>query len=94
MDRQVIPEAAVEAAWHGTLGGYTNHKCRCDKCREANRIYNTGAKARRYASLKDPLDARHGSTNFYGNYGCRCDRCTAAWAVDIVEDARNRRAAA
>lgn len=22
--------------WHGTLGGYTNHRCRCEKCRSAN----------------------------------------------------------
>lgn len=22
---------------HGTLGGYTNHGCRCDDCRRANR---------------------------------------------------------
>lgn len=25
--------------WHGTLGGYTNHRCRCDKCRAAWRAY-------------------------------------------------------
>jgi hypothetical protein len=23
---------------HGTAGGYTNHKCKCDDCREAWRI--------------------------------------------------------
>lgn len=23
--------------WHGTTGGYTNHACRCDDCREAKR---------------------------------------------------------
>ena len=23
-------------AWHGTLGGYNNHGCRCDDCRKAN----------------------------------------------------------
>lgn len=23
---------------HGTLGGYNNHGCRCDECREANRV--------------------------------------------------------
>lgn len=23
---------------HGTAGGYTNHGCRCDACREANRL--------------------------------------------------------
>lgn len=25
--------------WHGTLGGYTNHHCRCDGCRHAKAIY-------------------------------------------------------
>lgn len=24
--------------WHGTSGGYTNHKCRCNDCREAWRV--------------------------------------------------------
>ena len=24
---------------HGTYGAYTNHKCRCDLCREAGRNY-------------------------------------------------------
>lgn len=24
---------------HGTHNGYTNHKCRCELCREANRVY-------------------------------------------------------
>jgi len=23
---------------HGTYGGYTNHKCRCAACKEANRV--------------------------------------------------------
>lgn len=27
------------SSWHGTYGGYTNHKCRCADCREANRLY-------------------------------------------------------
>lgn len=25
--------------WHGTPGGYSNHKCRCDDCRQAAREY-------------------------------------------------------
>jgi hypothetical protein len=24
--------------WHGTLNGYRNHRCRCERCREAKRI--------------------------------------------------------
>lgn len=26
-------------AEHGTIGMYSNHKCRCEACREANRVY-------------------------------------------------------
>lgn len=25
--------------YHGTITGYTTHKCRCDKCREAWKLY-------------------------------------------------------
>ncbi len=24
--------------WHGTSGGYTNHGCRCERCREAQKL--------------------------------------------------------
>ncbi len=27
------------AAWHGTVGGYVNHVCRCAPCRTAQRAY-------------------------------------------------------
>lgn len=27
--------SAVAEKWHGTSGGYTNHKCRCAGCRVA-----------------------------------------------------------
>lgn len=23
-------------SWHGTMGGYTNYRCRCPRCRQAN----------------------------------------------------------
>jgi hypothetical protein len=29
-----------DAEWHGTLGGYTNHKCRCAPCVKAKSAYN------------------------------------------------------
>lgn len=31
--------------WHGTVGGYTNHKCRCADCKEAAKIYRQEQKA-------------------------------------------------
>ena len=27
------------ASWHGTLGGYTNHDCRCAACRAKWQAY-------------------------------------------------------
>ncbi len=39
---------------HGTLGGYTNHKCRCAECRAAKagymRVYLPKWRARRRAA--------------------------------------------
>lgn len=26
--------------WHGTVGGYTNHRCRCTDCRQAMAVYH------------------------------------------------------
>lgn len=28
-----------DEGWHGTVGGYTNHKCRCTPCRDAMNAY-------------------------------------------------------
>lgn len=78
--------------WHGTTGGYTNHKCRCDGCRAAWAEYTRGIKARRASTLKDANDPRHGKASFYGNHGCRCIDCTAAWTAAITKNTRNRRA--
>lgn len=66
--------------WHGTTGGYTNHKCRCDDCRAALREYQ---KERRRARIAEATpDHVHGTANGYGNYGCRCDACRAAWTAN------------
>lgn len=35
------------APWHGTRGGYENHKCRCDKCRDANATRSRQVRQRR-----------------------------------------------
>lgn len=32
----------MSASDHGTVSTYTNHKCRCDACREAQRLYMRG----------------------------------------------------
>jgi hypothetical protein len=64
--------------WHGTQDGYTNHDCRCDRCRAANtramRKYRAKIRA-----LPTPKHV-HGTDNGYNNYGCRCGRCVRAHA--------------
>jgi hypothetical protein len=54
---------------HGTRSRYMGG-CRCDDCREAQRVHT--------AELRRRGDApRHGVSG-YKNYGCRCATCTAA----------------
>ena len=37
------------ASWHGTFGGYTNHKCRCQRCKGANAAHQRKRRAKRAA---------------------------------------------
>ena len=65
------------AAWHGTVGGYTNHACRCVLCRAAiaakQRAYyeankdDIAAKQRAYRERRKALDAKETHTT--------CDTC-------------------
>lgn len=41
--------------WHGTPGGYTNHKCRCDACRLAWNACMREYKRKRIANNGQPL---------------------------------------
>lgn len=75
--------AALER-WHGTAGGYCNHRCRCVPCTSAFATYQRRMKEQRLARLVEiggrafhPF-APHGTTNAYRNYGCRCHDCTDA----------------
>lgn len=34
--------------WHGTINGYTNHKCRCGACRAAFATYQSEYRAKRF----------------------------------------------
>jgi hypothetical protein len=67
---------------HGTYTSYTNHGCRCDDCRAANRRYQASLKER--LRSRDVPDHVHGTSGGYGNYGCRCLRCTDAKNSDQV----------
>ena len=62
---------------HGTNTGY-GYGCRCDRCKEAHRLYGREIHERHKEELlNDPTDPRHGTTTGY-SYGCRCERCRAA----------------
>lgn len=38
------------ASWHGTIGGYNNHKCKCARCRAAIKEYRRLRRERAEAS--------------------------------------------
>jgi hypothetical protein len=73
-------------AWkHGTAGGYTNHRCRCDDCRRAWSEDHARRTAERAALLAaDPGLAPHGSASTYRNYLCRCTACVLANRVTVA----------
>jgi hypothetical protein len=63
---------------HGTANGYGNHGCRCDACKEANRI--THARYLRKVLAEGSLTGEnviHGTSYRY-DVGCRCDACREA----------------
>jgi hypothetical protein len=73
---------------HGTDGGYTNQKCRCQPCRAGH------AKAQREANRRRserPIPGHvHGSINGYRNYLCRCEKCLEAKRIVSREQYRRR----
>lgn len=82
---------------HGTLNGYVNAGCRCEECREANRVYNMKRRAERAEGkpasewgkkrghMGEPL--KHNSST-YINWKCRCDQCRED--ASMVRRNRNR----
>jgi hypothetical protein len=75
--------------FHGTIGGYTNHRCRCDDCRVANREYMRSTRAR--FKLVPAKQIPHGTTGGYRNYACRCDPCREAHVAYSREYRMRRR---
>lgn len=64
----------ADEKWHGTSGGYTNHKCRCDECRVAfNESMRKYQKRRRESYVYDPAH-EHGREKTFQR-GCRCVPC-------------------
>lgn len=62
--------------WHGTIGGYCNHRCSGDRCRAVWNIYQRELRDRRAGTLA-PDDPRHGMDSTYGNYKCKDPLCRA-----------------
>jgi hypothetical protein len=65
---------------HGVYATYSGG-CRCVDCREANRLYQKGAQARRRQHPELADMAGHGKTSTYTNYSCRCAECRTANAA-------------
>ncbi len=64
---------------HGSLSTYTNHRCRCARCREAQAAAQRDARRRRAVRFAaDPSLAEHGTNLAYVEWGCRCQPCTEA----------------
>lgn len=69
--------------WHGTVNGYTNHRCHCQPCKDAHSdeqaAQRVQRKARRAAGF---TEFKHGASG-YTEWGCRCQTCKAARAEAI-----------
>lgn len=74
---------------HGSVNGYINYRCRCEKCLATGREYHNKVKAERKAQ-PIPEDV-HGTYNGYTNYGCRCDACIHARAERTAVHNQTRR---
>lgn len=61
---------------HGSVNAYTNHGCRCDRCKGANARLQRRLRVRR-ADLEPP-ESVHGTEGGYSNWRCRCLECGAA----------------
>ena len=62
---------------HGSRTTYNVHKCRCEKCRAANREYVRVWMRNEYHKVrKDKRQPHvHGTLRSYSFYGCRCSAC-------------------
>ena len=78
---------------HGTASAYVNHRCRCDVCREGNRVRQAAIRERLAALGKhEPERIPHG-TYGYTNWACRCGVCTAANTAKSAAYYNKRRSA-
>lgn len=67
---------------HGTVGAYSNWKCRCERCTEAwlaNERRLKHNRIKRSQVKKAKLNLKHGMPWTYSNWRCRCEACRMAW---------------
>lgn len=80
------------AGIHGSVGTYTNQRCRDLLCRIANNQENLADKQRRRQRLADDFDSvKHGLESTRVNYGCDCVPCKAAHAAAALRRKQRRR---
>lgn len=84
-----MAELAPDDPRHGTPNGYGNHHCRCERCREANRLQH--AEYMRRVRADGRIRGRHGTDLAYDS-GCRCEECRLAHNLKSREYKRARRA--
>ena len=94
----VAPLEDPDAPWHGTLTGYTAHKCRCAMCKRCLADYAATRRAEPPVRDAEPKMGRprnpnvpHGITG-YMNYRCRCVVCKASNAEHSQRRRDNRKA--
>src|SRR5262245_8591031 len=77
-DKKVL-RARKDDIPHGTISGYFNWACRCDKCLKAGARKNArDAASRRERRRQGDLPSfKHGKSG-YANWGCRCEICKQA----------------
>lgn len=68
----------MKDSWHGTPGGYTNHHCKCDACKQAHAVAQARQRARRRQRLVDGFTGFTHGADGYQEWGCRCDVCKTA----------------
>ncbi|MEV8396334.1 hypothetical protein [Streptomyces niveus] len=78
---------------HGDYRTYLKG-CRCDDCREAQRLRGIAQRARWSQDPSAADRAGHGKPSTYKNYKCRCQPCSKANSADVAAFRARRRAAA
>lgn len=74
---------------HGTVNGYGNLGCRCERCRAAHAAAHAAYIKRQREAGR--VIGNHGSSVAYDT-GCRCDVCRSAHNARSVETKRRIRA--